>query len=250
MDIKKLSKFIYLEDTVLTDRLMIPIHEVEDGQKVLEIGVGQGETTKNIGNYKRIDLYAVDVAEEALMRLDHYVKDSQIVDISKENLKFQDNFFDSVICLEVFEHLENPYHALSEIQRVLKPRGKLILSIPNHLGGHLMIYPGLITFKFFSRFLRINYFKIKRYILWGPVLNKDNIGKLLKDKIPNSIISNLLLRFIQVSIRILQGMMKLFRFKAASLYWCYIFICENRKDLMDKALWIKQSIVISLNYIL
>ena len=38
--------------------------------------------------------------------------------------------FDTVLCSEVLEHLPRPAAALSEINRVLKPGGKLILSVP------------------------------------------------------------------------------------------------------------------------
>lgn len=39
--------------------------------------------------------------------------------------------FDAVACLEVIEHVENPWHLLREMHSVLKPGGKLILSTPN-----------------------------------------------------------------------------------------------------------------------
>ena len=46
------------------------------------------------------------------------------------NMPFADNSFDCVICLETLEHVENPFTALKEIHRVLKPNGKLISSTP------------------------------------------------------------------------------------------------------------------------
>jgi SAM-dependent methyltransferase len=42
-------------------------------------------------------------------------------------LPFQDNLFDSVISLNVFEHLNDPQQAVREIQRVCKPDGLLII---------------------------------------------------------------------------------------------------------------------------
>lgn len=41
-----------------------------------------------------------------------------------------DKSFDAVMCVEVFEHLPNPFMALKEFSRLLKPGGKLILTAP------------------------------------------------------------------------------------------------------------------------
>ncbi|TSC64696.1 MAG: type 11 methyltransferase [Parcubacteria group bacterium Gr01-1014_106] len=39
--------------------------------------------------------------------------------------------FDTVLCLQVLEHVSNPEQALREIHRVLAPGGKLIISVPH-----------------------------------------------------------------------------------------------------------------------
>lgn len=43
---------------------------------------------------------------------------------------FESAFFDSIICNQVLEHVFQPTDFLKEIHRVLKPGGKLLLSIP------------------------------------------------------------------------------------------------------------------------
>jgi SAM-dependent methyltransferase len=43
----------------------------------------------------------------------------------------QDQAYDTVICLEVLEHLPQPERALSEIARVLRPGGTLVLTVPH-----------------------------------------------------------------------------------------------------------------------
>ena len=45
-------------------------------------------------------------------------------------LPFEDGKFDVVVCFEVFEHVFNIEEVLLEIQRVLKPDGELLISIP------------------------------------------------------------------------------------------------------------------------
>lgn len=47
-----------------------------------------------------------------------------------ERLPFPDSCLDGVICFEVLEHVNAPQTVLKEISRVLKPNGKLWLSMP------------------------------------------------------------------------------------------------------------------------
>src|SRR5512147_2146706 len=44
---------------------------------------------------------------------------------------FSDGEFDAVVFIEVLEHLTNPWQALAEIRRVLRPGGWLLLTTPN-----------------------------------------------------------------------------------------------------------------------
>lgn len=50
-----------------------------------------------------------------------------------ESLPLTDRHFDGCICLSVLEYLDNPDDCLDELQRVLKPGGLLILSVPHRL---------------------------------------------------------------------------------------------------------------------
>jgi SAM-dependent methyltransferase len=43
---------------------------------------------------------------------------------------FPDHTFDSILCNQVLEHVFNPEHFLNEIQRVLKPGGQILLTVP------------------------------------------------------------------------------------------------------------------------
>lgn len=48
-----------------------------------------------------------------------------------ETLPFQDGSFDSVFCSQVLEHVRDPLLVLQDFQRVLKPGGVLLLSVPH-----------------------------------------------------------------------------------------------------------------------
>lgn len=54
------------------------------------------------------------------------------VDLETQFLPVEDESFDFVLCCEVIEHMEvDPMFMMSEINRVLKPNGVLILTTPN-----------------------------------------------------------------------------------------------------------------------
>ncbi|MCW5199156.1 class I SAM-dependent methyltransferase [Desulfobulbus sp. F1] len=57
-------------------------------------------------------------------------KISTIKMLLDETLNFSDCSFDAVTMLAVLEHIDKPIHIFSEIYRVLKPGGKLILTVP------------------------------------------------------------------------------------------------------------------------
>ena len=51
-------------------------------------------------------------------------------------LPFADDSFDVVVSQEVFEHLPDPWGALREVRRTLKPGGRLYLQVPFVIGYH------------------------------------------------------------------------------------------------------------------
>jgi len=50
-----------------------------------------------------------------------------------QTLPYPSGSFDFITCIEGLEHLENPFNAIREFNRILKPGGKLFLSLPNYL---------------------------------------------------------------------------------------------------------------------
>jgi ubiquinone/menaquinone biosynthesis C-methylase UbiE len=96
----------------------------------LDVGAGNGELIKLIGSQISTKSYACDYTE-GLMELDGQSVD--ICDLNNQKLPYDDNTFDLVTFTEVIEHIENHRFTLSEIARVLKPGGFVILSTPNIL---------------------------------------------------------------------------------------------------------------------
>jgi glycosyltransferase involved in cell wall biosynthesis/SAM-dependent methyltransferase len=76
-------------------------------------------------------------------------------DAEKDIYPYVDGSFDTVLCCELIEHLfEDPMHMMSEINRILKPGGNLVLTTPNIgslrsisailLGYHPSFFPAYI----------------------------------------------------------------------------------------------------------
>ena len=84
---------------------------------VLEIGGGRLSTNHSYQDlFPNRHTYDIDPT-----RLPDTVGDAH-------TLTFPDDSFEFILCTEVLEHLHTPYQAISEMRRVLKPGGTLILT--------------------------------------------------------------------------------------------------------------------------
>ena len=100
--------------------------------RVADIGCGPGMFLSHLcrhGNH----VYAADIDEESLGRtLARRAGDRNLSGVVTlvSGLPFPDSFLDTVLFLEVLEHLEDDRQALRELWRVLVPGGKMVLSVP------------------------------------------------------------------------------------------------------------------------
>ncbi|HTS49751.1 MAG TPA: methyltransferase domain-containing protein, partial [Bryobacteraceae bacterium] len=63
---------------------------------------------------------------------DQFACDVDLFDAEKDRFPYADSYFSTVLCCELIEHLTaDPMHMLSEINRILKPGGHLVLTTPN-----------------------------------------------------------------------------------------------------------------------
>lgn len=91
---------------------------------VVDIGCGFGTV---LGNIKLQEKVAVDVSINMLEQVED---DCVKVRCFAEDTPFVDNYFDIVICSDIFEHVINPRKLVSELYRILKPHGMLLFSCP------------------------------------------------------------------------------------------------------------------------
>jgi SAM-dependent methyltransferase len=118
--------------------------------------------------------------------------------IDIENIPYEDNTVDSIICIEVLEHVSNPFNAIEEIYRTLKPGVKVFLTTPFLLGYHGKTnksknsshshdeYPDYFRYTHEGLELLFKDFaNVKVEVLNGPIemlLTNARLFKLLKNK--------------------------------------------------------------------
>ncbi len=115
--------------------------DIKQGQKILDIGCGEGRHTAEACRFNGNFCVGADVSHEDLLKAGEKLKLNEeffplqdstaalsVSDIT--NLPFKDNSFDIVICSEVLEHITMDEKALVEIKRVLHPGGFFALSVP------------------------------------------------------------------------------------------------------------------------
>jgi len=104
-------------------------------KKILDFGCGNGAQTIEFVDEK-CNITAIDINPHALAVFDAYIKNHEISNITTRKydgskLPFPDAHFDAVISYEVLEHVQDEHESLAEIYRVLKPKGEIVLSVPN-----------------------------------------------------------------------------------------------------------------------
>lgn len=72
--------------------------------------------------------------------------------------------FDAILCTEVFEHIPFPNETVREFSRILKPNGKLILTLPSNCLRHMDPYYFYSGFSnhYIQKILGDNGFKVER----------------------------------------------------------------------------------------
>jgi ubiquinone/menaquinone biosynthesis C-methylase UbiE len=105
-----------------------------DSEKILDAGCGEGHCLEHInGVLGEREYYGVDITKEAIDSASTRCKYAKLFQANIKKLPFDDNYFDLVICTEVIEHIYDTKAVLSEIERVLKPGGNLIITFPNEI---------------------------------------------------------------------------------------------------------------------
>ncbi|MFN3551188.1 MAG: class I SAM-dependent methyltransferase [Endomicrobiia bacterium] len=118
------------KENVMNCRAFFATKYLPDGEKFLDIGCGGGEIAI-LTKHKYKEIYGVDISDKALEEAKKKGMIVKKINLNYESLPYPENFFDAVVCLDVIEHILDPFHLIKEIRKVLKPGGTLILTTPN-----------------------------------------------------------------------------------------------------------------------
>lgn len=119
----------------LFDRLLAAgtLRSPRDGGRVLDCGVGTAALSLALAGKVAapLQIEGVDLSPSMLLRaslnLDRAGIETRMHLRDVKDLPFEDDIFDAVIGAHVLEHLDDPFTGLSEMARVLKPGGHMVI---------------------------------------------------------------------------------------------------------------------------
>jgi len=106
--------------------------DITEGYKVVDYGCGPGRYTISLAEIvgEKGKVYAVDIHPLALKKVEKMGKRKGINNIktlyAKDIEKIEENSIDTVILFDVLHDINNKENTLKNIEKLLKPKGKLI----------------------------------------------------------------------------------------------------------------------------
>lgn len=116
----------------VSDSEKLPVWDNFRLQKIQEI-FNSCETILDFGASSRAlsDLFSLELKDKKRLIVDinEAFKPDIVADICNLNM-FNNESIDGIICAAILEHVYNPFLAVSELFRVLKPQGKMFVYVP------------------------------------------------------------------------------------------------------------------------
>jgi SAM-dependent methyltransferase len=107
--------------------------------KILDLGCGQGKDLQNIRKrwpLKKLSLYGVDSFTPNCQKASEDGVTVYNINLESAAIPVEDGYFDVVIANQIIEHTKEIFWVFSEVSRVLKKGGLLIVAVPNIASWH------------------------------------------------------------------------------------------------------------------
>ncbi len=110
--------------------------------KVLDVGCGGGFTCEFLAK-RGAQVTGIDQSAACIEAANHHASEANLNinyrQSQAEQLPFDDDMFDVVVCVDVLEHVESPQQTIAEISRVLKPEGQFCFDTINRTWQSRMV---------------------------------------------------------------------------------------------------------------
>lgn len=103
------------------------------GQRLLDLGCGDGTFTLRFASGYQ-EIHGIDIQQDYLNAFRQKIQGDRrfhLHQMSSSSMEFSDHFFDGIMSFETLEHVADLPGTARETQRVLKPGGELLLTVPN-----------------------------------------------------------------------------------------------------------------------
>jgi ubiquinone/menaquinone biosynthesis C-methylase UbiE len=132
------TKKIFDHTWITTVRAFLEEGHIKEGDTILDAGCGWGRILSGIKYFiPNTTVIGIDQNRtrlEASKRIleDLKLKDNVILEVCDvDHLSFPSNSFDVVVSARLLQYVPDPIHTLKELNRILKPGGHLVITVPN-----------------------------------------------------------------------------------------------------------------------
>ena len=137
---------------------------------ILEVGCGIGNFSRQLSSFGQV--FASDINKKYLARIKGENIKVGFGDIEKGEYFFKGKKFDSIVCLNVLEHIKDDKRALTNLYNLLKIGGNLILLVPAHKSLYGEIDKAIFHYRRYDKKdLSIQIKKARLQILFSRRLN-------------------------------------------------------------------------------
>ena len=134
---------------------------IPPNSKVLDIGCNEGKIRKYL---IKPDYFGADLDKKFTEKIKTEGFNAQSADLNKEEIPFKKERFDSILLLDIVEHVVDPQRLILSAKKMLNPKGKMIITLPNdyHLINKIrFLFNKPLTEDVFCPYGHLHYFPIK-----------------------------------------------------------------------------------------